>query len=1365
MSLKSKLRPARAAHDATITVPKDLSLVVRYQTEDIRKREVKEAYARDVDDVFMFIKQQWASDVSVENYWWLSKKYILVLTKTDMTLLTKTADGGLDDWMGDKWSTMWSAPRSLFIGTEDLQYGVANAKDLGEDVPVFYTIGADDTHLVIKTTVNVLTKPSVEDKSRWHVCRVRLRQQAIDDKNPDFKQSSEIRSFQALAPYALASAAKISATTVKDGYTIFGIAYDRGLNQWTVPVKGGTAHKVVTGYGYVGLDAGLTGGQLPANCCNETGFFGTVHSIGWLRDFEEQNVLPNCAVTTGTTFWFLFASVPRIVSHFTYKGNGAFKPVYLFLNNNVSWLYHDYSFLTRQLGDTLPKSLNIKDFFQDLLVFIQQFLNVITPTIYYTNAKYLVFAYIQHTIGQYAYVYKNSTQETNDLNVTDKDITFCTRKKEIVLKDSDKCTLPQLNIILKGVDFLTQFVPSYTVNRSDNSTMTDDRVGRRLTTFVRNIVDGTANTSIISNGFNVSMRSKLMLQYRLNMFYSISAKSQCWAGPGFVNHNFVGECIAESASDKQVEAKRVGHFASYASVARAVQELKLFTLQMTYDALISAADAVSALTVGVFGMGSGTLVPVGQIISAAMRVSAAVMVPIIALNKAGLSVIDNIGAAIGGEPGETYDNGKITEHNVMIEGTHTYGQKPMSFFYPAFGITEPVEYTNESVLAENVEDGQELAIKPGSKDIQILQNWNPSHSNKNTPFIENNCDGTLWSSIAKCRGVSRIEKAPVDTAVVEGVTAFLSTTPFKNEQIGVSDPVFPPPAIFDYKINGQWNLGFTASGGNVVSVSCDDTKILDGAPSNIVVDGFTFCGVASPYIAMEIKRGYDERYLRPYAITPQTIALNINRVNCVHDGRAYHAFDGYSNRIVNWRGTTGMDKATLYQQYLFQINDHFKRSNIFPPSQYLGAFDGPPSVAMRTYDKVANLIQASTQEQGFENDTPGEQKNLQRFSIPVFSEAVSTLPAMVRMLAPYKLHVVEGVTSLCTDIRSTQGAYKAPTSVDFNINGTPYRATSEYISAFDQKMGMNGITNVVATEGLTFVGATTKEAFFYSPATRMYYSFTGEADITVLDVANRFKDMKDGRWDFVNQEVVFHTLINDAISVVRLNKMMLGEIYPPNETVRGQDDKFLLLSMPGGFTFQGPNRFAVNRFLTLPYMYRDINNNKKKWKRLSREDYWQEREYPWKYKSIDGELPKGFIIPDGWTHNPFRLVTAFLGIDEHTDCKYEWHITFSWSEEMDALYKDNEYVTVNLMAESASQGGRVTQRPTHVFLCKKYFGRDGYYTFRFQSEGGACNRERLFVWCDGYINVSGLAIAAKTITANRTQALHVQTDVQALKEM
>ena len=202
--------------------------------------------------------------------------------------------------------------------------------------------------------------------------------------------------------------------------------------------------------------------------------------------------------------------------------------------------------------------------------------------------------------------------------------------------------------------------------------------------------------------------------------------------------------------------------------------------------------------------------------------------------------------------------------------------------------------------------------------------------------------GKIKSVNIKCRGVSTEARAPENMAV-EGAKSFLSPDLFKNEQIGVSPAVFAPPPIHDYMLDSQWLLGVTASDGEIIWVSCDDTKLVDGPPSNIVISP-TFCGIASSYVAMEIKNLYDHAYLRPYAVTPQAIALNINKMNCVQDASVYHGFDGQGNRIVKWSGGSGMDKAVLYQQYQFQVNDHFKRSNILPPSQFFGIFEGPPSM-------------------------------------------------------------------------------------------------------------------------------------------------------------------------------------------------------------------------------------------------------------------------------------------------------------------------------------------------------------------------------------------------------------------------------------
>jgi hypothetical protein len=434
----------------------------------------------------------------------------------------------------------------------------------------------------------------------------------------------------------------------------------------------------------------------------------------------------------------------------------------------------------------------------------------------------------------------------------------------------------------------------------------------------------------------------------------------------------------------------------------------------------------------------------------------------------------------------------------------------------------------------------------------------------------------------------------------------------------------------------------------------------------------------------------------------------------------------------------------------------------------MGFFQGPPNLALRAYDRVANHIQSLGNEQGLGNPIPGEDKDLRRYSIPVFSEPISTLPAMVRMLGPYKLAVVDGVTSLVTEIRNMQPLYKAPSSVDFNINGIPFRSTAEYISSIQTRSGAVIMDNIVPIAGMTFIGATTKEAFFYSPATRMYYSFSSNRDLTKRDVFNRFHDIIDGRWDFVNQEVIFKCLLGKEVLVCRLDGNVLGEVYPPNETIFNKRSGFKVLSMAGGLTYQGPKRFAVNRFITNEHMYYSIRFNKddNKWThKLSREEFWAERDYGWHYE--DWYTVTDQYAAMGWTHNPFKLATAMLGIDEKTDAKFEWELTFAWTDQMEALYRPDEYVTVNIQAETITQGGVVLSPVTRIYLFKECFTRSGnfgYYTFQFQSNNGIGNRERLYVWSDGIIALEDLQVSTKQMTTHRMNPAFTQLDIKDLKE-
>ena len=132
------------------------------------------------------------------------------------------------------------------------------------------------------------------------------------------------------------------------------------------------------------------------------------------------------------------------------------------------------------------------------------------------------------------------------------------------------------------------------------------------------------------------------------------------------------------------------------------------------------------------------------------------------------------------------------------------------------------------------------------------------------------------------------------------------------------------------------------------------------------------------------------------------------------------------------------------------------------------------------------------------------------------------------------------------------------------------------------------------------------------------------------------------------------------------------------------------------------------------------------------------------------------------------MVTSPLGVNEETDCKFEWEITFAWTTEMEQIYEHDEYVAVNVMAETMAPGGKVFSRPTHIFLHKELFTRTnnyGYYSFRYQSNNGAGNRERLHIWSDGYIAVSSLQLEYKVISSKRSEQLVTQEDIKGMKEM
>jgi hypothetical protein len=331
-----------------------------------------------------------------------------------------------------------------------------------------------------------------------------------------------------------------------------------------------------------------------------------------------------------------------------------------------------------------------------------------------------------------------------------------------------------------------------------------------------------------------------------------------------------------------------------------------------------------------------------------------------------------------------------------------------------------------------------------------------------------------------------------------------------------------------------------------------------------------------------------------------------------------------------------MDKQLRSRLYAFQENDRFKRSNIPPANTLLGNFKGEGVQFIQSIDPFWTEMNVAFAKRGLVTGTESEDRDGIRWAIPIFTEQVSTLPAVVKTLAAFPLAVVDGATGLCTThLIDSQAKYKAPLSVDFSINKNTYRATEEYICSIEQTELMSTVKDLIPSLGLKFIGATPFEAFFYSKATRCYYSFNGN-QLAKVNMLERFRDIQKGYWDFVNQEVVMPCLMTykrlnkevedkdtetDNIIVPLLkDSQVRGELPPPLTTIFNDRSWYKCVSLPSGFAYQGPNRVIINRAVFVEYMLQSMKDNMSKWQKLPREKYSFKRKYQENYSEVNKDV-------------------------------------------------------------------------------------------------------------------------------------------------
>ena len=1373
---------------------------------------------------YQLVRQAWNTTVEVENFWWINSTHVLCLTQEYFILKRKTNE--LDDWNGDRFEDIYRLPRINFINSTSLYYTVTNV--YGSEDGLFFVLSLSDNDTIKCVIMDPIHDMRTVDTVYFTISRHSIGQTL--NTGTVAGKTAYLNTYNPLSASQLLTKAVFS-NTLRDGRIIFGIHQSNNYDQWAAVynIGSGTFEKSIQGYGYVGLHGDLTGGMIPKDYFDvNRGFSTLVEDISVLtKDFDTDkaddafrisdlsklNDITARVVGTPERQWYVSKRLSGIVSHLRYTSNGNFSIEQIPLTNKYCAVYKSPSFSAARIGDMmvevfpfanlvkLPGAAN--GIWQTFMTFCGQ------PSIYMLNPRFAYLNYLQQSIGQYAYVHYNSMEslpekEKGDFNNHAVDAVKGTGN--ISAGPEQKALLPLLNeshvfdkqIVYQkatcGLAFqdfgsiifaafagaLQMFDAKQSVNEEQKQTATQD-LGRKYASNVMANADALLASSIMTqSSVDSGLISKVAAIKSLDMFYSTSDKQRVFAGPGFVEHQFTANCVAQSSTDTQVE----GSVSQLSFTIRALTELQQRLTIAATEASIKALEKLAEAWQGATGPCS---VNYGAAIAVGLLATASALRASLVLQQEGATQLAKVMDVICAQGITVSRTGGVTRHAMNPEGKHKYGEKHESFMWPCWGASN-VQYTDETVNPAIKESEWRCELRPqkyfsaSSWDSLIIDCETDIPSTSSTraseDFVKKLRGGVPFYQAA-CYGSSEKKALPDKMAMIEGVETFLPKETFKNENIGMTDPMFTSSLIHDYIIDEAWDLSQCATYGLQQWVTVKDTKITNCPPSNMYVNG-GFCGVATPYEAVEVKRGLSKAYMRPWAITPTTLAFNCTGLNTIVENELYHAFDGISYRIVELIGSSGLNKELGAFLYSFQVNNRFKRSNICPANELMGNFDSEPIQAVNTIDKLWTTITQVAKEKGMEIGTIGEDKDAVRWAIPIFTEQVSLLPAAVKTMAASTLAVSEGITCLVTaQVTDTNGAYKAPISVDFTIGKNVFRATEEYICSVTPAEAGNIITDLIPSLGLKFIGATPTEAFFYSKSTRCYYSFTGAA-LTKLEMMERFRDIKSGHWDFVNQEVVMPCLMTfkrlnaevedkdsetDNIIVPVLSKgQVSGELPPPITTIFNDRSWYKVVSLPSGLAYQGPNRVIINRSVFVEYMLDTLKQNLGKWQRMDKEKYVTKRIYKEQYKDVITDV-KGV---EGWTYNPFMFVTSPLGQSEDADCMFEWVITFCWPIEMDLIYGQNNFAVVNIAAETITPGGKVISRPTHVWLTKELFTRNGnygYYSFRFQSKNGAGNRERLHIWSDQYIAISSIDCDCKVVTQRRTEQLTQQLDVQKLKEL
>ena len=211
----------------------------------------------DPDNEYQFLKQQWDTTIATENFWWVNSTHILALTQSKFILREKTDQ--LHDWDGNIWKDTSEVLRGDILYNEIARYGMSSAYAGAQ--AYFWTLQKTSTSAFILQVYDPLN-----NMSRKLSISLFIYKQAIQTALMQTYGNSALCTYSDINIDNFLSQSKFT-STCRDGYLLFGIHYDNNFNQWAVRINLNTgSFNVLQGYGFVGVDGCLTGGEIPTSC-------------------------------------------------------------------------------------------------------------------------------------------------------------------------------------------------------------------------------------------------------------------------------------------------------------------------------------------------------------------------------------------------------------------------------------------------------------------------------------------------------------------------------------------------------------------------------------------------------------------------------------------------------------------------------------------------------------------------------------------------------------------------------------------------------------------------------------------------------------------------------------------------------------------------------------------------------------------------------------------------------------------------------------------------------------------------------------------------------------------------------------------